>query len=65
MPIKKLFYLIVFTILIWSKFASAQFPIAESPEEMRAFLNAMPKAELHLHIEGTMPPATLVKLAVS
>ncbi len=30
---------------------------------MRAFLNAMPKAELHLHIEGTMPPATLVKLA--
>jgi len=63
MPIKQLSYLIVFALLTWSKLASAQFPVAESPEEMRAFLNAMPKAELHLHIEGTMPPATLVKLA--
>jgi hypothetical protein len=63
MSIRKLCYLFVLTTLTGSKIASAQFPIAESPEEMGAFLNAMPKAELHLHIEGTMPPATLVKLA--
>jgi len=63
MHIKKCRYLFVLTILTGTTIASAQFPIAESPEGMRAFLNAMPKAELHLHIEGTMPPATLVKLA--
>jgi len=30
---------------------------------MRAFLAGMPKAELHLHLECTLSPATIVKIA--
>ena len=37
---------------------------ADSPDpDMRAFLAGMPKAELHLHIEGSIPAETVVKIA--
>ncbi|MBX7219304.1 MAG: adenosine deaminase [Blastocatellia bacterium] len=31
--------------------------------ELEAFLQQLPKAELHVHIEGSIPPATVLKLA--
>ena len=34
-----------------------------SREEMTIFINAMPKAELHLHLAGTLSPETVAKLA--
>jgi len=36
---------------------------SDSAEGMRAFLAGMPKAELHLHLECTLSPATIVKIA--
>ena len=30
--------------------------------QMKQFINGMPKAELHLHLEGTLSPRTLLKL---
>lgn len=33
------------------------------PEYMRTFIANMPKAELHLHIEGTLSPETILRLA--
>ena len=30
---------------------------------MHDFIDAMPKAELHLHIEGTLSPETILRLA--
>ncbi|TQV88240.1 adenosine deaminase [Aliikangiella coralliicola] len=34
-----------------------------SREKMQVFIGEMPKAELHIHLEGTMSPETVAKLA--
>lgn len=34
----------------------------DTAKDMRAFLSGMPKAELHLHLEGTLSPATIVEI---
>ncbi len=37
--------------------------MTDSPEAMKAFVAGLPKAELHLHIEGTLEPEMLFALA--
>jgi len=32
-------------------------------DEMQSFIEGLPKAELHVHLEGTVLPATVLKLA--
>ncbi len=43
---------------------TAPAPAAETPDAMVRFLTEMPKAELHLHLEGSLPAQTVVDLAV-
>ena len=37
--------------------------LMSAPEQLRAWLRSMPKAELHLHLDGSMRPATALELA--
>ena len=34
-----------------------------SPETSKAFIRGMPKAELHIHIEGSLEPEMMFELA--
>src|SRR3990172_398313 len=36
---------------------------AATPARMKAFIQALPKAELHVHIEGTLEPELMFRLA--
>ncbi|MCB0044521.1 MAG: adenosine deaminase [Caldilineaceae bacterium] len=36
---------------------------AQLPDDLRAFIHAMPKAEIHVHLEGAIRPRTLFALA--
>lgn len=38
-------------------------PTWSSPQALDQFIHAMPKAELHIHLEGSIQPATLLELA--
>jgi aminodeoxyfutalosine deaminase len=35
----------------------------ESPDQLRAYVHALPKVELHVHLEGSVAPGTLAALA--
>jgi hypothetical protein len=38
-------------------------PVAPLPEALRAFIARLPKAELHLHLEGTLEPRDVFRIA--
>lgn len=37
--------------------------MAEIPKKLKDYIEGIPKAELHLHIEGTLEPELMFKLA--
>ena len=45
-----------------STYSAQNAEMVDSAEGMRAFLAGLPKAELHLHLEGTLSPETIVKI---
>ena len=59
--IKTMFLALLMTSLCGPSFASNLDGM--SREQMQVFLGAMPKAELHIHLSGTMSPETVAKLA--
>lgn len=46
-----------------NKSSSAQAAASPVADETRAFIRAMPKAEIHVHLEGAVQPATVLELA--
>ena len=45
-----------------STYSAQNAEMVDSAEGMRAFLAGLPKAELHLHLEGTLSPETIVEI---
>jgi len=48
--------------LIDSTYSAQDAEMVDSAEGMRTFLAGLPKAELHLHLEGTLSPETIVEI---
>ena len=53
---------IAVTWLLVSACSAEDVEDSDASEDMRAFLVGMPKAELHLHLEGTLSPETIVEI---
>lgn len=53
---------IAVSCLLISACATDRTAALESADDMRAYLAGMPKAELHLHLEGTLSPETIVAI---
>jgi len=53
---------IAITWLLVSACSAENVEDSDASEDMRAYLAGMPKAELHLHLEGTLSPETIVEI---
>lgn len=60
---RQIIVILTFYLFTFSASNGQQSQSQNSSDEMRRFLEAMPKAELHLHLEGTLSPETIVQIS--